>query len=573
MSNEAKLQEKIEVLITSGKLEESKDLVLKLIDSTSKQSDFHTLYVIALYYYSISDLSTAMDWIGKIGQDSDLDLDVVILKGKCLQGLEKHQDAVDIFQHCLQKNPASYDINYLNAVSLTELKSYDDALKSLKKCLALRADDQQIYSQMGTIYLALGNYSEAKSNLNKALELDPSNFLVMMKLANLETTNPKMGVKEKFLSMFGKFKNSFESGISSDFVKGILKKPMTKMEEIKDQLESIHETISTPLLEKINFIRNDSFTLIKDLITRKDNSKSEKLDVLNRQLDEVLFELRELRKKGQENEQQLQELNDRNQKLETQMKLKLDDFEANFKAELELLSLSDKQKNSLIEYHDGFVSHFNLVYTASLCIVDGSFNLKTKNGLVSLISTLLSLIPTIGSTISSTFSSVADFIKSTLMIQKARLIVNLYPDHLSLSQFTRDLVASVVKNDEKRKLILSKNVNSSIDTLLSRVIKLLSDLSEKVDSTLYGKHFKSEFAKRGSMDSVALLTNYFSSIELQKLEKSELKAEFAKFLLVSAAQPHSTPDPKDGTSEVNSKDQILRATESDKARCRCCLIF
>ena len=130
--------------------------------------------------------------------------EIYYLLGNTFKIQNKHQEAIEAFQKCLEKNPVYSEAynnlanvqkkigdndqalsNYLKAIKNKKdnfeayynlanlqksLKQFSDALKNYKKVVDLKPDFAEAYNNIGAIYSILGKFDEGKKFFIKAIE-------------------------------------------------------------------------------------------------------------------------------------------------------------------------------------------------------------------------------------------------------------------------------------------------------------------------------------------------------------------------------------------------------------------
>jgi tetratricopeptide (TPR) repeat protein len=100
--------------------------------------------------------------------------DSLLESGVKLAQQERYEEAVELFQKCVQKDPASFEAHYNLALALFALERFPEARQAIENvAVARRPEKLARYYLLGKIDVALGNLPEARRELSTALEGSP----------------------------------------------------------------------------------------------------------------------------------------------------------------------------------------------------------------------------------------------------------------------------------------------------------------------------------------------------------------------------------------------------------------
>ncbi len=85
------------------------------------------------------------------------------------------QEAIDIGEKFIEKNPNSADVLQMLGWSYSDLDKYDEALDYFYKCLEVNKKMDNAYVGIGAIYRRLGEFETARSNYLKSIEIYEKN--------------------------------------------------------------------------------------------------------------------------------------------------------------------------------------------------------------------------------------------------------------------------------------------------------------------------------------------------------------------------------------------------------------
>jgi len=95
------------------------------------------------------------------------------VKGIPLIGEGRYEEALQVVDKALERNPDDANAWYLMGMALGRLGRYEEALQAYDKVLELNPDDEHAWGAKGIALIELGRSEEALQAYNKALELSP----------------------------------------------------------------------------------------------------------------------------------------------------------------------------------------------------------------------------------------------------------------------------------------------------------------------------------------------------------------------------------------------------------------
>jgi len=104
-------------------------------------------------------------------------VDLGIVKAYYLSHLNKHDDALELYNDYLKKYPEDVDALLGKSEELFALGQVEDALKSIESALELEPDDIELLSQKGIVLLDRNKFEESLRCFEKCLEIDSSDEL------------------------------------------------------------------------------------------------------------------------------------------------------------------------------------------------------------------------------------------------------------------------------------------------------------------------------------------------------------------------------------------------------------
>ena len=97
-------------------------------------------------------------------------------KGVILVRLDRNNEAIDIYDELLDKNPQNAKVLYYKGIPLHKRGEYDEAIKNFAKAIELKTDKiADAYYNIACAYSLKGDKENALSNLKEAISKDASN--------------------------------------------------------------------------------------------------------------------------------------------------------------------------------------------------------------------------------------------------------------------------------------------------------------------------------------------------------------------------------------------------------------
>lgn len=179
MDNDMVIKQKVDLLISMNKIDESKDLVLDLYERTHDES-----YLILIYTILLGDedydklISIADDYI----KNTDNDLNYYAsLYYKSLGYLRKgdKETATALFKENIKEyrmavasNPTRTDLQIYRVISHKEIGEYDKALELLNFVLKIKKNVAELYALKSEILRLKGDFLESEIARKKANEMN-----------------------------------------------------------------------------------------------------------------------------------------------------------------------------------------------------------------------------------------------------------------------------------------------------------------------------------------------------------------------------------------------------------------
>lgn len=130
-----------------------------------------TLNSMAASLLKQGNYEAALNYSNKATQADPRYFQAFFNKGLIYNKLNKPQNALENFQHCISIEPGYYEAYYGIAQLMIAENLYTEALQNLDKVIALKSDYKQAYYLRGLCFAFLKQYNEAISNYNKAQQL------------------------------------------------------------------------------------------------------------------------------------------------------------------------------------------------------------------------------------------------------------------------------------------------------------------------------------------------------------------------------------------------------------------
>jgi tetratricopeptide (TPR) repeat protein len=128
--------------------------------------------------------------------------EVFRLKGICHMGLGQYEEAVKALETALSYNEGflhnvDYDINQYLAVAYANLGRFEDAQHVYSAMADLKPKDASVHFSHGIVLLELGKYADSKVSFDKAVELEPTNYDMVIEIykALYEFGYPSLGME------------------------------------------------------------------------------------------------------------------------------------------------------------------------------------------------------------------------------------------------------------------------------------------------------------------------------------------------------------------------------------------
>ena len=136
-------------------------------------------------FYETANYTKALEYFNAALSTLPRQLDFLNQKGKALVNLKRTNDAIDVFNHILQLNPA-FEKAYSN-LSFLHLQKGDAAyaMTLVNKALALEPDFEDALMNKAAIFAATNRMGEAALTLTRVLELNPKNEKAKVALGHM----------------------------------------------------------------------------------------------------------------------------------------------------------------------------------------------------------------------------------------------------------------------------------------------------------------------------------------------------------------------------------------------------
>jgi tetratricopeptide (TPR) repeat protein len=190
------LEERIPLFEGKDKIE----LMLELTEVYDECEDFEAVFdilkqILALDYRNEEALHKISFWADFANkQEESIILHQAILDkdpynalawfnlGAALQGLKKHEDAIDAYEFCVAIDE-KFEFAYRNmADAYMRLHWYDRAIESLEKNLELGKPEDVIYEAMGHCFEKKKNFDRARHYYREALQLSPADDSIFYRI-------------------------------------------------------------------------------------------------------------------------------------------------------------------------------------------------------------------------------------------------------------------------------------------------------------------------------------------------------------------------------------------------------
>ena len=185
-----------------SKLTEAKELYEIFLDNNHNHSD--ALHLLGLIYYSLNQHVKAIELIQKAISIKSHEFYYNTL-GNVLKAQNKFDDAIQMYEIALAKNPDYAEASYNLANLLQEKNRLDEAMEMYAKSLLLNPNNETAFYNLGIILHAQNRYNEAMLMYKKALAINPNyidvyvNFGITLNAQN--RVDEALLMYEKALSM------------------------------------------------------------------------------------------------------------------------------------------------------------------------------------------------------------------------------------------------------------------------------------------------------------------------------------------------------------------------------------
>lgn len=172
----------VRLYMMNGELDKGIELLKKVI-SEEKEGQYdvesRTLLVMVLSSQQRhKELLAAIEDIMAVPALADAIYIVYMLKGIALEGLQRHDEAMEAYRQgninlrkLTIRNPMQVDAHIFRAVCHKGLKEYEEALEQLKVAEQLKIENAEFYLLRASIYEAQGNKEKAEADKKKAKEI------------------------------------------------------------------------------------------------------------------------------------------------------------------------------------------------------------------------------------------------------------------------------------------------------------------------------------------------------------------------------------------------------------------
>ncbi len=121
----------------------------------------------------------AVDNLKMVLRSDPTQLDAVVALGDALTAVQKHREALQIYQRALNAGAKDIDIMMKSALlQLQQLNQLPQAVKTLREVVTLAPDNPEAHYYLGYAYKDMGRSADAKRELGRFVELDPESELV-----------------------------------------------------------------------------------------------------------------------------------------------------------------------------------------------------------------------------------------------------------------------------------------------------------------------------------------------------------------------------------------------------------
>jgi tetratricopeptide (TPR) repeat protein len=149
------------------------------------------LYKIGLKFYSFKYYNEAIEIFDEVLKKDPTIYDVWNQKGVALDKLGKHEEALKAYEQAIKIDPKQTKAIYNKGLTLKDLQRYDEALKSFDEVLNIDITNLHAHLEKGIIYDLLGNYPEAIKRYETILSIKPKDNLVRSMLNKVLEKNPE----------------------------------------------------------------------------------------------------------------------------------------------------------------------------------------------------------------------------------------------------------------------------------------------------------------------------------------------------------------------------------------------
>jgi Flp pilus assembly protein TadD len=142
-------------------------------------------YRIGQAFQNLGDAASADLWYGKAVELAPENLEFINKWAGAKILLEKNEDAINVLNGLLAKNPKLTDAQVNKGFALLKLNQQVEAMACYKQALQLDCDNQQaLLNRAGLLHL-MGKDEDAKKDLKHLLKLNPQNEYVKGLLSSL----------------------------------------------------------------------------------------------------------------------------------------------------------------------------------------------------------------------------------------------------------------------------------------------------------------------------------------------------------------------------------------------------
>lgn len=598
-------------LLDLGKFQEAITSLNKAIELTSTKENADYYFYRGVAYSNLDDYKNALENFEKAVTLNPSQHTYHDRKGYCLYKQEKYQEAVDSFNNAINKNTTEQDPDYYfrRGMALYAMSRYETALESYEDAIKIRHDGNY-YRNKGIVLKCLERYSEAIESFNKAIEKNQDDADSYFNKGNTFCLDNKfeealkcydkaislakdqenalyfcqrgkvynqLREEEKSIEDFNKAQRLMDFGKPGEnltkanerFIKETLKMVLLLKERIKEAKEALkgldpESDKYKQVSENLKKLQEKGIASVNDAFSGN-HEDQDQIRKLTEEFAKVTSELKSMKAT-------VADMQDNMAKMKEELDAKMDNYSKILVKELKDSHLPTADQEKLKGYFDAFVRTFNSVYVTSQMIESGNFKLNAGDTVTTVLSTLASFSPFFGDTLSSVVRSVGEFLKTKEMKESARKTMRLANGPVELSDQVCKAALEIIRNPVKRAEILALVEKKILDVegnIIQKLKKIASNISEKIDVTLYSALNKIPAEKLGTSNANGVIEKL-----LKNEEKDELSSRIIKYMDLNAKPveletKHADIDNGQEPETATTPDPV----EFKTSRSACCNMF